>query len=151
MSSQPVKAVRLGRKADLPQLSGVSVGPAPGGTGSASFPQPTPNSCCPEQGMTEMGSMRLLHTYHWEDRLQTHHFLSLPGPCAKLGASSAAIITSLLKCPLSLLPQGPSQAPILPVHLSLVWMKVSDTRNTKQKRKNNWKSKACPDGESNNS
>lgn len=44
---------------------------------------------------------------------------------------------------------SPSQGPLLPVHISLMWLKVSDTRNTKKNRNNNWKRKARPAGESN--
>lgn len=59
-----IKAVRLGRKVDSPWWSGVSLGPGLRDTGSASFPQPTPSPCCPEQCMTEVGPGKLLHVCH---------------------------------------------------------------------------------------
>ena len=36
---------------------------------------------------------------------------------------------------------SPSQGPLLPVHISLMWLKVSDTRNTKQNRTTTGKEK----------
>ena len=39
---------------------------------------------------------------------------------------------------------SPSQGPLLPVHISLMWLKVSDTRNTKKKQEQQLEKKSTP-------
>lgn len=142
-------------KLSLPQLSGTFMGPAPEERASASILQPlAPN---PQLLLSWIGMKRWAQGSPFMSsalrRGNTDTLASLTaGPLRCNEASPAQpFITPFLKCPLSLLPYVLCQAPLLSVHLSLRWMKVSDTRDTKEERKNNWKIKTWPAGKTNNS